>query len=59
VDALWNGLTITEERKKNITAPYMENHQIIIVEGRLAIKTKADWPARSWAPRKAAAPWTP
>ena len=33
VDVLWNGLTITEERKKNIsfTAPYMANHQIIVV----------------------------
>ena len=44
VDALWNGLTITEERKQNIafTAPYMENHQIIVVAGSSAIKTKAD-----------------
>lgn len=44
VDALWNGLTITEERKKNIgfTAPYMENHQIIVVAANSAIKTKAD-----------------
>ena len=44
VDALWNGLTITEERKKNIafTAPYMENHQIIVVKGDSSIKTKAD-----------------
>jgi len=44
VDALWNGLTITEERKKNIgfTAPYMENHQIIVVSAKSAIKTKAD-----------------
>ena len=44
VDALWNGLTITEERKKNIafTAPYMENHQIVVVKGGSAIKTKAD-----------------
>ena len=44
VDALWNGLTITEERKKNIafTAPYMENHQIVVVKGDAAIKTKAD-----------------
>jgi len=44
VDALWNGLTITEERKKNIafTAPYMENHQIIVVPAGSAIKTKAD-----------------
>ena len=44
VDMLWNGLTITEERKKNIafTAPYMENHQIVVVGGASAIKTKAD-----------------
>ena len=44
VDALWNGLTITEERKKNIafSAPYMENHQIIVVKGDSPIKTKAD-----------------
>ena len=44
VDALWNGLTITDERKKNIafSAPYMENHQIIVVKGGSPIKTKAD-----------------
>ena len=44
VDALWNGLTITEERKQNIafTAPYMENHQIIVVPANSAIKAKAD-----------------
>ena len=44
VDALWNGLTITDERKKNIafTAPYMENHQIIVVKGGSPLKTKAD-----------------
>lgn len=44
VDVLWNGLTITEERMKNInfTAPYMENHQIIIVTMASPIKTKAD-----------------
>ncbi|MDA8445521.1 amino acid ABC transporter substrate-binding protein [Paracidovorax valerianellae] len=44
VDALWNGLTITPERKQNIafTAPYMENHQIVVVSAKSAIKTKAD-----------------
>ncbi|MBS0468830.1 MAG: amino acid ABC transporter substrate-binding protein [Proteobacteria bacterium] len=44
VDALWNGLTITEERKQNIafTAPYMENHQIIVVPASSAISSKAD-----------------
>lgn len=43
VDVLWNGLTITEERKKNIdfTAPYMENHQIVVVGGASDVKTKA------------------
>ncbi|GAB3333204.1 amino acid ABC transporter substrate-binding protein [Bordetella tumulicola] len=44
VDALWNGLTITEERKKNIafTAPYMANHQIIVVAKDSPVQTKAD-----------------
>jgi len=44
VDALWNGLTITEERRKNIgfTSAYMENHQIIVVPATSAIKTKAE-----------------
>ena len=44
VDALWNGMTITEERKQNVafTKPYMENHQIIIVTAKSPIKAKAD-----------------
>jgi polar amino acid transport system substrate-binding protein len=44
VDALWNGLTITEERKEKIgfTSPYMENHQIIVVAAKSAINNKAD-----------------
>ncbi|WMD22333.1 amino acid ABC transporter substrate-binding protein [Achromobacter seleniivolatilans] len=44
VDVLWNGLTITEERKKNIsfTAPYMANHQIIIVGTASPVKLKSD-----------------
>ena len=48
VDALWNGLTITEERKKNIgfTTAYMENHQIIVVPANSAVKTKADLAAK-------------
>nr|WP_244610102.1 amino acid ABC transporter substrate-binding protein [Lampropedia puyangensis] len=43
VDVLWNGLTITEERKKHIgfTAPYMENHQIIVVSAKSDITNKA------------------
>lgn len=48
VDVLWNGLTITEERKKNIsfTAPYMSNHQIIVVGSASPIKVKTDLAGR-------------
>lgn len=48
VDALWNGLTITEQRKQNIafTPPYMENHQIIIVKTGSPIKSKKDLAGR-------------
>ncbi|WP_425058705.1 L-cystine-binding protein FliY [Sporomusa carbonis] len=44
VDVLWNGLTITEKRKENIsfTKPYMENRQIIVVAANSPVKTKAD-----------------
>ena len=44
IDVLWNGLTITEERKANIlfTKPYLENRQIVIVTEKSPIKTKAD-----------------
>jgi polar amino acid transport system substrate-binding protein len=44
IDVLWNGLTITEERRANIlfTKPYLENRQIIMVPAKSPIKTKAD-----------------
>ena len=44
VDALWNGLTILEERKEKIlfSDPYMVNKQIIIVKAGSHIKSKAD-----------------
>jgi polar amino acid transport system substrate-binding protein len=44
VDALWNGLTITEERKKNIafTSPYLKNRQIVVVAANSPIKNKVD-----------------
>ena len=43
IDVLWNGLTITEERKANIlfTTPYLENRQIIIVLDKSELKDKA------------------
>ncbi|MGE4283088.1 MAG: amino acid ABC transporter substrate-binding protein [Clostridia bacterium] len=45
IDAIWNGLTITEEREKEIlfSDPYLENRQVIIVADGSAIKGKADF----------------
>ena len=44
IDVLWNGLTITEERKANIlfTQPYLENRQIVVVADKSPIKAKTD-----------------
>lgn len=44
VDVLWNGFSVTEERKQAVTFsdPYLSNAQIIIVPVNSDIKTKAD-----------------
>lgn len=44
IDAIWNGLSITEERKKQMifTNPYIKSQQIIVVLPNSNIKTKAD-----------------
>ncbi len=44
IDMIWNGLTITDERKENMlfSDPYMNNQQIIVVAANSGIKTKAD-----------------
>ncbi len=44
IDVIWNGLTITEERKKEIDFSniYLENRQIIIVKSNSNINNKAD-----------------
>lgn len=44
IDVIWNGLTITEERKGKITfsKPYIANRQIVIVKAGSGIETKAD-----------------
>ncbi|WKY48368.1 amino acid ABC transporter substrate-binding protein [Eubacteriaceae bacterium ES3] len=44
IDVIWNGLTITEERKEvmDFTKPYLENDQVIVVKNGSDIATKAD-----------------
>jgi len=44
IDVIWNGLTITDERKAamDFSAPYLENDQVIVVKKDSPIKTKAD-----------------
>jgi len=41
VDVVWNGMTITDERKKNIdfSKPYLNNRQIVMVTADSAITT--------------------
>ena len=45
IDCIWNGLTITEERKENmsISTPYMENKQVMVAKADIADQlTSAD-----------------
>jgi polar amino acid transport system substrate-binding protein len=44
IDLIWNGLTITEERKQEMlfSDPYMDNRQIVIVRAESDIQSKAD-----------------
>jgi len=44
IDAIWNGLTITDKRKEQIafSKVYLQNKQIIIVKSKSAISKKAD-----------------
>ncbi len=49
IDAIWNGLTITEDRKKNIafTNPYLSNNQIIVVQKNSDIQSKGDFEGKT------------
>ena len=44
IDCIWNGFTMTEERKKNVlyTPPYLKNAQVIVVKGNSPINRLSD-----------------
>ena len=44
IDCIWNGFTITEDRKKNLlfTPPYLKNAQVIVVKGNSPVNTLKD-----------------
>ena len=44
IDVIWNGLTITDDRKKeiNYSKAYIKNSQLIVTLANSSIKTKAD-----------------
>lgn len=44
IDALWNGVTVTPDREKNIlfSTPYIQDKQIIVVRNDSSIQGKAD-----------------
>jgi polar amino acid transport system substrate-binding protein len=44
IDCIWNGFTITDERKKNLlfTPPYLKNAQVIVVKGSSSVNTLRD-----------------
>ena len=51
IDLIWNGYSITEERKEKVafTDPYLENKQIIITLAGSSINSKADLKGRKVA----------
>ena len=42
IDAIWNGLTVTEERKENMafSTPYIRNKQVVVIKAENADKYK-------------------
>jgi polar amino acid transport system substrate-binding protein len=44
IDCIWNGFTITEERKKNLlfTPPYLRNAQVIVVKANSPVQRLGD-----------------
>ena len=60
IDAIWNGLSITDERKKNMdfTKPYLENDQIIVVKNGSTIAAKADLAGKKVGCQKGSSAYT-
>jgi polar amino acid transport system substrate-binding protein len=44
IDCIWNGFTITEQRKENLlfTPPYLKNAQVVVVKGNSPVATLSD-----------------
>ena len=44
IDCIWNGLTITEDRKKalSFTKPYLDNKQVVVVRSESGFKSLSD-----------------
>ena len=44
IDCIWNGFTITEERKQNVlyTPPYLKNAQVVVVKGNSPVQALKD-----------------
>ena len=59
IDCIWNGLTVSEERKENMafTASYLENQQVLVVKADQAdnFKTTADFAGLSLAAEEGSA----
>ena len=52
IDCIWNGLTITPERREVIlfTKPYMRNRQVLVVRLMPGIASSPILPGRNWDP---------
>ena len=49
IDCIWNGFTITDDRKQNMlfTPPYLKNAQVIVVKQNSPVNTLADLAAKT------------
>jgi len=49
IDCIWNGFTITDERKKNVlyTPPYLKNAQVLVVKSNSPVQTLKDLAGKS------------